>query len=638
MFKQQFPHLFTPITVGGVTFKNRIFASATGYVEIGETSLPDSSLSYYARKAYGGAASVVVGECQVDAPGGGSRGGACINLSDPRWMSFLGKLSGSIKNGGAVASAELCHGGRYSETGLGPSDGEIAPGRFCHEMTEEKILSTIEAHKNAAVLAKASGFQMVTIHGGHGWLPQQFFSSFTNSRTDRWGGSAENRARFAVMVCDAIHDACGHDFPIEFRISATELEDGYGVEEGIEYARQLDGHADIIHVSLGVHGIMTDDHWLEMSPSMFRPENRNIEYSAAIKRTVKKSLVAVVASISDPEIMEDIIASGKADFVALARQLLCDPDLPNKARGGRADEIRRCLRCMSCWSNLMSGFSCAINPETGREAEAQLARIPVGKQRVLVIGGGIAGMQAALTAAERGHDVTLCEKSDKLGGGIRCEEAVPFKHRVAGYIELQERLLKKRGVNVRMGVEVAPEFALGFGADAIIVATGSTPIVPPIKGIEAALCANDVYTNPEQLAGARVAIIGAGFVGAELAIYLKTLGRDVELIEQSPTLRAEGNRTHAMALAGELRRLDISPRFNSKVVEVAAGGVKLSDGTEVAADTVIYATGQKPHSNAIETFVNCAPQVIALGDCTSVGNIKSATTAAWAAANGLNRW
>lgn len=636
MFKQQYPHLFAPVTIGNVTFKNRIFASPTGCVEIGATSLPDSALSYYGRKAEGGAALVVVGEGQVDAPGGGSRGGACINLSDFGWVSYLRKLAGSINAGGAVASMELCHAGRYSETGLGPSEGEIAPGRFCHAMTEAKILSTIEAHARAAQLAKAAGFQMVTIHGGHAWLPQQFFSPFTNFRTDRWGGSVENRARFAVAICDAIHEACGADFPIEFRISATELEDGYDFAEGLEYARALDGHADIIHVSLGVHGIMLDDHWLEMSPSMFRPENRNVEYAAEIKKNVTKSRVAVVASISDPDVMEDIVASGKADFVAAARQLLCDPDLPNKARAGRTDEIRTCMRCMSCWSNLMSGFTCAINPETGREEAAKLARIPVASQRVLVVGGGIAGMQAALTAAERGHDVTLIEKSDKLGGGIRCEEGVPFKRRVAGYIAFQERLLEKRGVKVRLGEEFTPQLALEFAADAVIVAVGADPSVPPISGIENALCANDVYIKPE-LAGQRVVIIGAGLVGGELAVYLKTLGRDVELVEQGPSLRAEGGRIQAMALVGELRRLEIAPRYNSKVVEITPLGVTLADDTKIAADTVIYATGQAPRRQEALAFNDSAPQVIMLGDCTSVGNIKSATESAWAAANNLAR-
>ncbi|MDR1329920.1 MAG: FAD-dependent oxidoreductase [Oscillospiraceae bacterium] len=627
----KYPRLFTPVKVGNVVFRNRIFASATGYVEIGEKSLPDSALSYYARKATGGAAQVVVGECQVDNPNGGGRGGACIDLSDFGWMQFLSKLSESISRRGAVSSAELSHAGRYSASGLGPSDGEIAPGRLCRAMSEEQILSTIKAYAAAANFAKMCGFQMVTIHGGHGWLPQQFFSPATNTRTDKWGGGAENRARFAVSVCDAIHEVCGRDFPVEIRISATELEDGYDFAEGLEYARRLDGHADIIHVSLGVHGIMTDDHWLEMSPSMFRPENRNVEYAAEIKRNVTSSLVSVVASISDPDVMEDIIASGKADFVALARQLLCDPDTPNKAREGRPEDIRRCLRCMSCWSNLMRGFRCAINPETGREDETAP---PCPPKKTLVVGGGIAGMNAAVTAAERGHAVVLCERSSALGGGIRCEENVPFKRRVAGYIKYLEHRLGALGVDVRLNTELTPAAARSLNADVIIAAVGSSPLVPGIEGVEHALGANDVYRDPE-LAETRVVIIGAGLVGAELAVYLKTLERDIELIEQAPSLGAEGNGTHAMALSGELRRLGIAPRFNNRVTKITPDGVTLADGTELAADTVVFATGQTARTGLALSFHDCAPQWHMIGDCSGVGNIMSATVRAWTLAREL---
>ncbi|MCL2401275.1 MAG: FAD-dependent oxidoreductase [Oscillospiraceae bacterium] len=633
----KYPHLFRPIKVGNVIFRNRILASATGYVEINEKSLPDNSLNYYARKAMGGAAAVAVGEGQVDHPGGGSRGGACIDLSNPDWMPFLSKLSEKISRNGAIPSMELCHAGRYSATGYGPSDGEVAKDRPCFAMSEEQILRTIDAHKNAARLAKASGFKMVTIHGGHGWLPQQFFSPYYNSRTDRWGGSAENRARLAVMICDAIHDECGRDFPVEFRISSTELADGYGIEEGIEYARQLDGHADIIHVSLGVHGIMDNDHWLEMTPSIFRQAGANVENAALIKQNVHQSLVAVVAGISEPAMMEDIISSGKADFVALARQLLCDPDTPNKARAGRTDDIRQCLRCMDCWSNLMRGFRCAINPKTGREDEALSALPPAKPQRVLVVGGGIAGMQAALTAAQNGHVVTLCEKYGRLGGGIACEEHVPFKQRIKDYITLQERLLKRAGVALRLNCTVTPEFARAQDADVIIAAVGAKPIVPTIAGIEHAVCAIDVYNNPN-LAGKKAIIIGAGLVGGELAVYLHSLGCEVELIEHADTISAGGNRVHAMALSGEIRRLGIQPRFNTQVNRITPGAVTLDNGTELHCDAVIYATGQKANADAALTLSDCAPQVLYVGDCADTTNIMGAVKVAWTTARHIGRF
>ncbi|MCL2046947.1 MAG: FAD-dependent oxidoreductase [Oscillospiraceae bacterium] len=633
----KYPNLFSPIKVGGEIFHNRIIASATGYVEIKDKALPDAAISYYARKAMGGAAAVVIGECQVDHPNGGSRGGACIDLSDFGWRGFLMKLTDRISRNGALASAELCHAGRYSSTGLGPSDGELDNGRQCVAMSEEQILQTIEAHVQAARFAKMCGFRMVTIHGGHGWLPQQFFSPFTNQRTDKWGGSAENRARLAVAICDGIHEACGYDFPVEIRISATEFEDGYDLDGGIEYARQLDGHADIIHVSLGVHGTMRTDRWLEMSPSMFREEGVNIERAAEIKKNVNKSLVAVVASISDPDMMEDIIASGKADFIAMARQLLCDPDTPNKARDGREDEIRQCMRCMSCWSNLMNGFRCAINPETGREDEVLNALPPAKSQKVLVIGGGIAGMQAALTAAGEGHSVTLYEKSPRLGGGILCEENVPFKARTAGYLALQEKLLEKAGVEIKVNQAVTADFAKEQNADVIVVAVGSSPIVPPISGIEHAICANDVYAQP-YLAGKKAIIIGAGFVGAELAVYLHRLGTEVELIEQAASIRSDNNRTHGMALSGELRRLDIVPRFNSEVVGIKPQAVVLADGEEISGDTIIYATGQSANTDIALSLAQAAPRVLYVGDCAGSGNIMDAVKNAWTLARTIGRF
>ncbi len=323
----------------------------------------------------------------------------------------MGVIADKINRHGALASAELQHCGRYGAMGLGPSAG-IVDGRETRAMTEEEIIQAIRAYGEAARHAMERGFKMVTVHGGHGWLPEQFFSTATNERTDMWGGSEENRSRFAVAVCDEIHERCGRGFPVEFRISATELDFGYGLEEGIRYAMRLDGHADIIHVSAGVHGTLSNDNWLISSPGMFSPEGMLVPYAAEVKGRLKESLVATVGSLSDPAMMEEIIASGKADFVAMARQLLCDPDLPNKARAGRTEDIRTCIRCMSCWSNLLTGgIFCALNPVTSREAELDCPAPAHDTLDVAVVGGGIAGMQAALTAAENGHRVTCMRRA-----------------------------------------------------------------------------------------------------------------------------------------------------------------------------------------------------------------------------------
>ena len=485
----KYPHLFEPLRLGSTVLRNRIFASATGLSDYSfDGAFSDAAVAYYARKAQGGAAAVAIGECEIDPQGGGKSTGLCVDLSSFGTVAGLWRLANAITAAGAVCSPELQHHGRYGIAALGPSDGEDH-GKPCHAMTEEQILATIQKYAAAAANCKMAGCGMVTVHGGHGWLPEQFFARWTNQRTDRWGGSLENRTRFAVAVCDAIHERCGKDFPIEFRISGTEFEEGYGIDEGIQYAKALDGHADIIHVSVGVHGSGIGPGFFKSYPNMFEEEGKNVRFAAEIKKHISQSLVACVGGMSTPEYMEEVIASGQADIVAIARGLICDPDLPNKARSGREDEIRHCVRCLSCFSNLFpSGrILCALNPETGRELEAEKTGARRMK-KVLVAGGGIAGMEAALTAAKQGHDVTLCEKSDHLGGAITCEEAVPFKANLAAYIRQQADSLLEEGVRVKLNTEVTPEFVQKGKYDAVIAALGSEAAVPPSPASRGRMC------------------------------------------------------------------------------------------------------------------------------------------------------
>jgi 2,4-dienoyl-CoA reductase-like NADH-dependent reductase (Old Yellow Enzyme family)/thioredoxin reductase len=637
----EYPNLFSPLKVGNVWFRNRILASATGHLDMDQTGvLSEGALLYYERKAVGGAAAVVVGECNID-PKNGSRGGATIDLSNFGHLRFLNKLSDYIARHGAAPSAELQHAGRYGAAGLGPSEGEV-DGHPCVAMTEEQIEQTIQAYANAAGFARMAGFQMVTIHGGHGWLPQQFFSRFYNTRRDKWGGSLENRSRFAVAICDAIHQKCGPAFPVEIRISATEFEDGYGVEEGIEYAQALDGHADIIHVSVAVHGSLSSDHWLRFTPSMFLADGENVKYAAEIKKHIKSSRIATVGALTDPAMMEEILASGKADFVAIARGLLADPDLPNKARSGRTDEIRKCIRCMSCWSNLMGGqIYCALNPETSREQEFKVALKPAKRQKVLVAGGGIAGMQAALTAAENGHEVTLCEKSDHLGGGISCEKGVPFKIHVEEYLALQERLIRRAPIDLRLNTGVSAELVEALRPDVLVAALGARPITPAIPGIEGVnvFPAEAVYRNPEH-AGARTVIIGAGLVGTELAIYLSMLGREVEILEMAPQMNSEGNMLQGMIIAGQLRERNIPLRCAVRVVSITPEGA-LYEGPEgpglAKADTVVYATGQKPLIEEALVLGRLVPDFRMAGDVLGPRNIMGAVKTAHTIARDIGR-
>lgn len=641
----KYPHLFEPIKVGNTIFRNRLFASPTGHIDTTLDGSPtDLMVEYYARKAKGGAASVAIGECCVDMVRG-KRGRRHIDLQSTTNRAMLNRLSSAISRNGAVASLELQHAG-YSANSMsgavGPAYSSIElefEGKHVMAMDEDLILETIDLFADAALYAKNCGFGMVTIHGAHGWLLQQFYSPSFNTRTDRWGGSDENRARFAVAVCDAIHKKCGKNFPVEIRIGGSEIiETGYGIDEGIAIARQLDGHADIIHVSVGavIHDKSTFD---RTHPSMFRPDGCNVEFAAAIKPHIKQSYVATVGALSDPALMEEIIASGQADIVEAARALICDPDFPNKARAGKDDEIRRCMRCISCLSNLANkgDFLCALNPENNREIELQQVLPPVTPKKVLIAGGGIAGMQAALTAAENGHEVVLCEKTDKLGGAITCEEKVPFKKLLDEYIKRQIRQVEKAGVDVRLNTTVTPEYAKAQQPDVIIAALGSEAITPAVCANGKSISAEAAYIAPS-LVGDTAVILGGGLVGTELAVYLASLGRKITIVEMADNYNNGGNALHFVSVMSELKRLGVETFFNTMAAEIDERGVVCADGKIIPADTVICAAGRRPRADEAIALHDCALEFHQIGDCYNVQNIQAATSRAWTVARQIGRY
>ena len=647
----KFPHLFEPVTIGNTVFRNRIFGSPTGPSNLSSHQYPtQETCAYYERKALGGAASVCVGDCSVD-PIHGRTASSRIRLGEKGAFSSMSKLADAISRHGAVASVELQHGGSHSYGSVEDGNTVYGPVEYTDEngcrvlpMTEEIIEMTINKFAEAAVWCRRAGFGMVTIHGGHGWLISQFVSPISNTRTDRWGGSIENRCRLPIAICDAVRKAVGPGFPIELRISGSECHPGgYDIDEGIEIAKQLDGHADIIHVSAGSHEVW--DVFTVTHPSMFLEDGANVRYAAEIKKHIKRSYVATVGALSDPALMEEIIASGKADIVEVARGLIADPDLPLKASTGREDDINKCMRCLACFSNLMakSQFICAINPIIGHEYESKFDIPAAKKKKVLIAGGGIGGMQAALTAAERGHEVILCEKSDRLGGALKCEDSVPFKKHLAEYLELQAKRVHKAAIDVRLNTPVTPELAESFNPDVIIAALGARPIVPNIKGINKAnvFSAEEIYNAPAK-AGKHVVILGGGLVGAELAIHLANLGRNVAIVEMLPELNNGGNILQGLSIGIELRRLGIKVHLNTKALEINNKGVvgtcEDADGQKLfEADTVICAVGQKPLREEADALRFCAPEFHQIGDCLTPRNITEATKAAYNVSRDIGR-
>ena len=652
MYECPYPHLFSPIVLAGQFFRSRIFASPTGLQYNHYANRPNNeTICYFERKAIGGAASVCIGDAMVDSEIALANG-AHILLDDPGARAHLSKLASTISRHGAVASMELSHGGssarvsfRQGHTIYGPSalDSEGSFGQPIHaEAMDEAIIErTIRKFADAALFAKRCGFGMVTVHGGHGWLLHQFMSPITNRRTDEWGGSFENRMRFPLAVLKAIREAVGPSFPIEIRLSGSEVfEGGWDTAYGVRIAEALDGKVDLLHISAGNHEV--PEVFTVTHPSMFLEDGVNVRYAAEIKKHVKTP-VATVGALSDPDFLEELIASGKADVVEMARGLICDPDLPQKARAGRADDVTKCMRCFTCFSGLMAHgqMRCALNPEIGSEFETKFAVEKSAPKTVLVAGGGVGGMQAALTAARRGHKVILCEKTDRLGGVLLCEGRVPFKKHLHEYLAQQARRVRKAGVEVRLNTEVTPELAREIAPDAIVASLGGHATVPPIPGIDGAnvMLAEDVYRAPEK-AGKRLVVLGGGLVGCELAIFMAGQGREVTLLEMASDFSFGENRLHGMSVRQELARLGVNVHLNTRVTAIGPEGVTAvgPEGEETfPADTVAAALGRAPNRDGLAELALCAPEFCVVGDCTVPATIYEATNAAHYAAMGIGR-
>lgn len=627
MATPKFPHLFQPITAGGTLFRNRIFAAPTGasYLDSDGFLMPEVG-AYYERKASGGAASVCISGGGVSRRGM-AYGGGMIAYGNPRSLPFYTYVTNSITRHGAVASLELQHGGLHSDQAndlgiqiYGPMEADYR-GMHALPMTEDILQETIDDFVKGARYAKSAGFGMVTIHGGHGWLIHQFLSPTTNQRNDRWGGSLENRLRLPREICKAIKKAVP-GLVVELRISGFEgTAEGYDIDEGIRIAEGLDGYPDILHVSAG-SSAFTVTH-----PSMFDPDGVNVRLAAAIKPHMRQSRVATVGALSDPALLEEILASGQADIVEMARGLIADPDLPNKARCGKEQDIDRCVRCYHCFSEVMAAgqFCCTLNPRIGREEEYSTAPLAAKPQKVVVLGGGIAGMQAAITAAKRGHFVALYEKEARLGGVLLCEEQVPFKKHLTAYITRQIRRLHEAGVELHLGETLTPEAASALNADVLIAAIGSEAAMPPIPGLDNSVPVTEAYAHPEKL-GQKVLILGGGMAGTELAIYLQSLGKDAVVVE-AKKLNFGTNTLQGTAVMEQFRKRGITAHTETTVTALADGMahcITAEGECSLQADSFVNALGRKPLQEAAAAYALCAPVFYPIGDCLAAKTVYEA--------------
>ena len=551
---KQYPHLFAPLRVGNIRMKNRIICAPTSpsMIDLNGHFTPEM-IAYLEEKAMGGAGVVTYGEAIVHSATGKSHNKQ-LQLDAFGVRQGMTEAARAIHNAGAFANIQLSHGGMYgglSSVGgdvdtcivaYGPSEMSMPAGEV-KEMPRELIYEIIESYGKAARLCKETGFDMVQVHAAHGWLFSQFLSPVWNRRTDEFGGSLENRARFFLLALDAVRDAVGPGFPIEARISGDDMTDkGLGLEECIEVARMIDDKVDLINVSCGNHE--DPDMFCRTHPSAFYKRGVNVYLAAEIKKHVKTP-VACVGSLNDPAQMEEIIKSGQADVVELGRASLADPYLPKKAYDGCADDITPCLRCYECFgaTGQLEMVKCAVNPTMGEQLAAKLPKkTPGQKKKVLVAGGGPAGMQAAITAANRGHEVILAEKSDKLGGNLHPAGAAYFKEDIRKLIEVMEKRVSRAGVDVRLNTDVTPAYVKETEPDVLFVAIGSNEMRPPIKGLDSdkVVMAIEAELYPEKL-GKKVAIMGGGLVGAEAAIGFHHEGKECTIIEMKPAIAEEVN-------------------------------------------------------------------------------------------------
>ena len=636
--KTKFPHLCQPITLGRVTFRNRMFSAPMGGTDItADCSVGPRTPGFYELRAKGGAAAVTASELVVH-PQTDASHMFHINLTTPGNLAGWTFLADAVARHGAVPSVELSHSGQYAGTYLvdkdkkksltqfGPSDWVRPDGIPVKALTKEQIADIVKSYGEAATLAKRVGFQMVMVHGGHGWLVNQFLSPAFNHRTDEYGGSFENRLRFAREVLTEVRKAVGSGFPIEFRMSGAELFDGgYTLEDGVKIAQGVEDLVDLIHVSAGSYqfGFFTTH------LPMFAPHGNNVYLAAEIKKHVHKP-VATIGALNDPAQMEEIIASGRADVVEMARALLADPFLPNKVMAGQEDEIVRCLRCFTCMAERPTTGTrrCTVNPLIGRECEGTDVLPAARKKKVVVAGGGVGGMKAAITAAQRGHQVILLEKTDELGGILKSEQALPFKYEMYQLGLTFARQMEKEGVEVRLNTPATPELLEQLAPDVLILAVGSSPIVPPLPGIDGdnVVVVNNYYLEKEKVADT-VVVLGGGLAGCECAVHLGMEGKQVHLVEMRDSLAVDCNIRHRPILMQQVDKYT-TVHTGLQGLRVTEEGLVCKDGEGkevlIPGKTVICAVGQRSNRDTVNELRGCAPFVREIGDCARVSNITNA--------------
>ncbi|GAA3971257.1 FAD-dependent oxidoreductase [Thermobifida alba] len=584
--------LFTPLEVAGVHLRNRIVMAPMGTGLERDGHITDAVVAYYRRRAAGGVGAVTVEALLVDPATRGPE----PHIHSRAYLPGLARLAEAIRAEGAAAGAQLMHPGRQVLTGrrVGPSPvplNSVSPVPDALSTTE--IAEIVDYFAEGAALAQEAGFDYVEVHGAHGYLVSDFLSPLANQRDDAYGGSLANRARFAREVARAIRARCP-DLPLFYRLSGEEaLPGGTTVDDAVTVARWLeeDGVA-CLSISSGT--------WKSLHttiPPMWVPRGQLVPLAARVRQAVSVPVISV-GRLHDPASARRALREGAADLVAIGRGLIADPDWANKVAAGREADVRPCISCNACVDQVGPGGEvvCTVNPAIGRE-EDWAVRPAARSRRVVVVGGGPAGMEAARTARQRGHRVLLLERSPRVGGKLAVAASAPSKHEVFRFRDWQEQELRRLGVEVRTGVDATPELLRAEKPDAVILATGAAPLLPPIPGLDLPHVHDaQEYLNGRRpvAAGSPVAVLGGGATGCETAELLVEAGAKVTVVEMASSVGRGIEAITRRYLIKQLRKRGVEFVTGARVVRVGPGEVVYeSNGEEhsLAAEHVAVALG-----------------------------------------------
>ncbi len=631
-----FDHVFSPITVRGKTFKNRFVVPAmvTDFCNEDGTAT-ERYIAYHEEKAKGGWGLIITEDYNVSPEGHGFR--CTAGLWNDGQIPGHSELPKRVHKYGATILAQIYHCGRQTNSGAIPGltarssspimcpFGDEIPVPF----TTEEVKEMVSKYGDTALRAKKCGFDGVEIHAAHGYLIAQFFSPYSNKRIDEYGGNFWNRTRFAREIVRDIRKKCGDDFIIDMRISADEfVEGGLTIEDTKAIARMMeDVGIDMIHSSIGTY-LSVD---LNVAGN-FSSHGWFADWGKAIKEAVNIPVI-LVSRVNDPFLADELIATGKCDLVAMGRASLADPALPNKAKEKAFSDIRRCIGCNDgCIGVLFNDnpITCVLNPMLGNEYKGAVEKSDVAKN-IAVVGAGPAGLYGAITAAERGHNVTVYEKSDHVGGNFYTASFPPCKGEITDFIVWLTARCKKLGVQIKFNTEATADMLKESGADAVILATGSNPITPPIPGLAGNknVCyAKDILEGRVK-PGQKCVVIGGGQVGAETAHFLAQMLRKVTVIEMVDEIASDAAIAIKWHLTDCLEKRKVALLTNSTVCEVSEDMVRYKDeeGAEhsVSADTIVLAVGYRANNPLEEELSASGMDVKVVGDAVKARRVSDAT-------------